>query len=141
MVSWLDIGTKWESSLPSFVELFNHHNITNFIFSSITVSYHRFPEKQADGCNLCRSTVFLSEPAATKLKALTWTGLKSQGVVGYLRRVDANKTDLLFFTTYFTSMKEEPKVPEEAHQAKPDGISCLLLSNYRRCVKWTKWNS
>ena len=131
----MDIGTKGESSLPSLVELSNHHNITNFLFvsiSSFTVSYHRFPEKQADGCNLCRSTVFLSDPSATKVKV--WLGIKRRGVVVYLRRVDAKKTDSLFLTTW-TRTNKAPKVPEEAHQEKPDGISCLLLSNYRRCVK------
>ena len=71
-----------------------------------------------DGCNLCRSTVFLSEVSATTVT--------DQDVVINWRKDNArkNKTDLWFYTTKLGSA--EPKIPEEAHEAKPDGISCLL---------------
>ena len=49
-----------------------------------------------------------------------------QAVIVFFRRADANQTDLQFLTSELTKIKvdEELKIPEQAHEAKPGGISC-----------------
>ena len=50
----------------------------------------------------------------------------NQGAVMMFRRVNENKTNLWFAKVVL--QKKEPKIPEEAYEAKPDGISCLFFN-------------
>ena len=94
---------------------------------SLTVSYHRYAEKQADGCNLCRSTVFLGEPEKVRDNKRQ----RKFGISVIFKRENENETKLQFLTKVYpdsellkTNGSVEPKVPEDAQEASPNGIMC-----------------
>ena len=109
----------------TFIEPSSHHRF--IIHLSFTVSYYRYPEKQADGCNLCRSTIFLSESAPTSVPK------QAMSMVFRHDAADGNKTGLWFVTQNLNEFDDvdEPEIPIIAVEEKPDGIACLLLINYR----------
>ena len=102
-------------------------------FLSFTISYHRYSEKQADGCNLCRSTVFLNDPNAVDEKTLKIkTGIHT--VFREANGTTKHWTDLILAPrdaeTYFS-------FPQENNKSKsllPNGIMCKEFYTFLKVI-------
>lgn len=101
-----------------------------FFKISFTVSYNRYPAKQADGCNLCRSTVFFGQSAAQA------TRVNEQAIhILFTRENNEDrasvKTLLQFLTVAWHKASKEPWLDNQVSEA-PAGILCKF--SYFSCV-------
>lgn len=84
-----------------------------------TASFYRYGENQADGCNLCRNTIFAGDPRVLE-------SYDKNGILVLFKRTSENTTKLQYFLPK-TVERDEPN-PEEVHEATPNGLMCMLVT-------------